>query len=62
MTYPITGLISLVRAFFRLRVVPICPGGSDRVPINLSLLWFFHGVLVYRSSLPGSAPSSPAPC
>ena len=40
-----TGPISLVRAFFRLRVCRFALVGLIGVPINLTLLWFFHGVL-----------------
>jgi dolichol-phosphate mannosyltransferase len=43
--YFTTGPISLVHALFRLRVCRFALVGIIGVPINLALLWFFHGVL-----------------
>ena len=45
MAYFTNSPISLMRAFFRLRVFRFALVGMIGVPINLTLLWFFHGVL-----------------
>jgi putative flippase GtrA len=45
MIYSAAGPVTLVHAFFRPRVCRFALVGMIGVPINLILLWFFHGLL-----------------
>ncbi|MGH2388524.1 MAG: GtrA family protein [Chloroflexota bacterium] len=45
MAHLTTGPSSFLRAFVRLRIFRFALVGGIGVPINLALLWFFHGVL-----------------
>ncbi|HXT33969.1 MAG TPA: GtrA family protein [Chloroflexota bacterium] len=45
MASPPTSPTSFVRALFRLRVVRYALVGGIGIPINIVLLWFFHGLL-----------------